>query len=146
MKTLIEHILYIAHKNDRNLTQLQLQKVAYFTFGYLIKKGYEDLAKKLYQEEQFEAWMYGPVLANAYKKYKKYRNLPILEDGKKDEKLNGIKGLDSIIDILIQKDVFDLVNVSHNHKFWQMNKNSILNNKKPIYSYDTLRREFNEWL
>lgn len=144
METLIEHILYIAYKNNRNLTQLQLQKVAYFAFGYLVKKDYHDLAKKLYQEEQFEAWMYGPVLANAYKKYKKYRNMPILEEGKKDEILNDVENLNSIIDILIRKDVFDLVNVSHNHKFWQMNKNRILNNEKPIYSYDTLRREFNE--
>lgn len=146
MKKLVEHILYIAHKNNRNLTQLQLQKVAYFAFGYLIKKKYEQLAKKLYQEEQFEAWTYGPVLSDTYTEYKKYRNLPILVKGVKDEELNEVEGFNSVIDILIEKDVFDLVNVSHNHIFWQENKNRILNNERPIYDYETLRREFNEEL
>lgn len=146
VETLINHILCIAHKNNRNITQLQLQKVAYFSFGYLIEKGYEDLAKKLYKKEQFEAWMYGPVLAEEYKKYRKYRNLPILEKGETDEELDKVEGLNSIVDILIQKDVFDLVNVSHSHTFWQTNKTRILNNEKPLYSFDTLRREFNEQL
>lgn len=142
MEKLIEHILFVANVNKRNITQLQLQKIAYFILGYLIRNDHEELAKELYKTERFEAWTYGPVLPTIYEKYKKYHNLPILEKGENQERFSSVTELNQVIDNLIQKDVFELVKLSHNQFFWKSNKKRIMNNERPIYNFETLKKEF----
>ena len=36
MKELAEHILYVAHKNKKSITNLQLQKILYFSLRYSV--------------------------------------------------------------------------------------------------------------
>ena len=142
MKELVDHILYIAKANDKKLTNLQIHKIAYFTFGYLIREGHYSLASDLYKQECFQAWTYGPVLPSIYKKYKVYRNMPILDNGNSSKTLSSLDNVNKIILNLINHDVFDLVNVSHKHDFWNNNKLGIMKNEKPTYSYDILKKEF----
>lgn len=142
MKELVNHILYVAGKNNKKITHLQLHKIAYFTLGYLIRESYEQKVKSLYKEEGFEAWLYGPVLPKVYEDYKKYNSTPILSEGNRSIDLDRIPKLNDVILNLVNHDVFDLVNLSHKHEFWQKNKDKILNNKRPYYNYEYLRREF----
>lgn len=142
MNELIDHILYIAQNNKKKITHLQLHKIAYFAFGYLIQNNYDDIAKSLYETEQFEAWLYGPVLPNVYEKFKSFNNLPILDNGKKSKCISKIPSMNKIISNLMSHDPFDLVYVSHKHYFWKHNKEKILNNHKPIYTYKVLKEEF----
>lgn len=142
MEELVNHVLYIASKYDKKLTQLQLQKISYFTIGFMIRNNNLELVENLYQEERFEAWLYGPVLPKFYEEYKKYHSTPILENGEESSNLNEIEGLNNMILKLIDTDVFDLVNVSHNHKFWKENKSKIMNNIRPVYQMNNLTEAF----
>lgn len=144
MEELINHILHVAGKNSKTVTHMQLHKVAYFTLGYLIRENHNKKAKDLYSQESFQAWLYGPVLPKVYEKYKKYSSTPILSNGNKSKYLDEAPHVNDIILNLINHDVFDLVNISHDHVFWKKNKQKILNNMRPYYTYEALREEFNK--
>lgn len=144
MMELVNHILYIAKNNNKKITHLQIHKIAYFILGYMIRENHEDIAKGLYNNEKFQAWMYGPVLPNVYDKYKTFNNMPILDNGEKSDRIDQLPNVNDVILNLINHDVFDLVNVSHNHIFWKNNRSKIANNLKPVYTYEVLRREFSK--
>lgn len=142
MKELVNHILYVAKSNNKKITHLQLQKITYFIFGYLIREGHELITEQLYADEQFQAWLYGPVIPSIYEEFKKYKSMPILHEGQRFNDIDSLSTVNEVILNLINHDVFDLVNVSHKHQFWKDNETLILNNKKPTYPYDVLRGEF----
>lgn len=144
MKKLVDHILYIANLNNRRVTNLQLHKLAYFTLGYIIKKGYIDLAKRLYTDEQFQVWLYGPVLPETYNLYKRYSNNFIISSGNKSRELEEIPELNEIILNLIGHNVFNLVEISHDHEFWKSNKQAIKNKENVHYNFSTLLKEFSD--
>lgn len=54
------------------LTNLSLQKVAYFCHGWSLAVHGSGLSK-----QDFEAWQYGPVLQNLYREFKSYDRRPI---------------------------------------------------------------------
>lgn len=144
MRELIDHILHVASQNNKKITHLQLHKVGYFTFGYLIREKHYLKTQSLYKQESFQAWLYGPVLPTFYEKYKKYSNTSIVSKGKESKYFKKSPNLNKIILNLINHDVFDLVRISHEHEFWIKNKPKIFNNKKPDYDYESLKREFSK--
>lgn len=145
MEELVNHILYVASQNNKKVTHLQLHKVAYFTLGYMIREKHDEKAKSLHEGEGFQAWLYGPVLPETYEKHKKYSGTPIICNGERSEYLDIASHVNEVILNLINHDVFDLVNISHDHEFWKRNKQKIQNNKRPHYNYEALRREFSKW-
>ncbi|WP_152656699.1 Panacea domain-containing protein [Oceanobacillus sp. CFH 90083] len=144
MMQLVDHILYVAKNNHKKITHLQIHKISYFIFGYLIREGHESIAKKLYNNEKFQAWTYGPVIPSVYEKFKKYNNMPILSKGKKFDEVDKLPKVNEMILNLVNHDVFDLVKISHNHYFWREHKQQISKNQKPIYPYKVLRKEFTQ--
>ena len=62
--------------DDKEITQLKLQKMLYFIEAYYMVKYNKP---SLYKEE-FYAWTYGPVCKEIYDKYKYYLNSPIYEE------------------------------------------------------------------
>src|SRR6201996_1377541 len=54
------------------VTQMKLQKMAYFAYGYNLAKRDEKLFK-----EEIQAWKFGPVVPVIYNDYQLYGNLPI---------------------------------------------------------------------
>lgn len=140
MNTLANHILYIAHNIDVPITNLQLQKVWYFTLGYIIDQGDISLAKEQFEGSHLEAWLYGPVVPELYDKYKDYRNKPIFDSGKCDQKFSKY---DSMIKKLIRYNPFDLVAMSHTHTHWKQNKKNIeVYGERPPYQFKDLVEVF----
>lgn len=144
VRELVNHILYVADLNNKRVTNLQLHKLAYFTLGYIIRNDYIDLAKKLYIDEQFQVWLYGPVLPQTYSIYKIYNNNFIISKGDKSIELENIPELNKIILNLIDHNVFNLVEISHDHQFWKNNKQSIKKKVNVNYKFDDLLKEFSD--
>ena len=65
------------NREDKDITQLKLQKLLYFIEAYYMAMYDKD---SLYKEK-FYAWTYGPVSKEIYSKYKNYMDLPIRESG-----------------------------------------------------------------
>ena len=71
------HILAIANELNKPITNLQLQKIWYFTLGYLVRTNQNELAEREFNNSNLEAWLYGPVVPSFYEKYKKYKSIAI---------------------------------------------------------------------
>lgn len=66
--------LELAKKDGKQLTQMQLQKLVYFAYGwYLVITG-ERLI-----DERVEAWQWGPVVPSVYSAFKRFGSDPIKE-------------------------------------------------------------------
>jgi uncharacterized phage-associated protein len=76
MTTAQEIATYIIHEfqiREDLITNLKLQKLLYYVQGW-----YLGLNKKPLFEEDFEAWVHGPVVPEIYQTYKEYRWNPIV--------------------------------------------------------------------
>lgn len=123
MKNFAEHIIAVANNNSYGITNLQLQKVMYFTITDGLSSGKID--KKFvesFYDEKFEAWLYGPVVPKIYDFFKKYGATYIIEKYNLDDYF---EILNDIIKGLLEVRVFDLVDESHSHKLWKENKDII---------------------
>ncbi|EGQ3078348.1 DUF4065 domain-containing protein [Staphylococcus pseudintermedius] len=137
-----KHILSIATDIDKPITNLQLQKIWYFTLGFLIKKGDIELAKSEFENSNLEAWLYGPVVPRFYNEYKEYKSMPIQDKGRKIDEFNN-DTINNFIKRLIKINPFTLVDISHQHAFWADNKNEIESlGYKPSYGFKDIEEAF----
>lgn len=142
MWNLVNHILAVADSNDMNITNLQLQKVLYFTFLNLINNDdvEEETLREMYDEStQFLVWRYGPVIEEVYEKFRTYGSTPILERGETDSRFNRLN--ESIIEML-EQNPFDLVEKSHQSLIWKKNEDKIKYGRSNIpYRFEDLISE-----
>ena len=104
-----EYIIQFYKEKDKKITNLELQKLAYFLEAiYMVC---ED-ASYLYNED-FSAWNFGPVNLVIYNKYKKFGNLPI--ELEKNIEINPInkKYIENLYNLFKDFNATQLVNLSH---------------------------------
>lgn len=124
MKRLADHVIGHAQNKGVGITNLQLQKVLYFTVIEGIKEGLIDTEwlQENYDSEFF-VWRYGPVVADVYEEYSMYGATSIFEQKNESEDYSF---LNSIIDNLLTENVFNLVNKSHLHAHWRNHKDQLV--------------------
>ena len=123
MREFADHIIATAQKNDKEITNLQLQKIMYFSLKHMKEKkllSYERL-NEIY-DEPFLVWAYGPVIKSQYERFKRFSSSPILGVFEYDETLSS---LESIILEELNKKVSNLITKSHQIEFWKKNKDKI---------------------
>lgn len=99
------------------LTNLKLQKLLYYAQAW-----YLAIHNKSLFEEDFQAWIHGPVLPSQYKRFKKFEWRPILEEGItlpkiKDEKIEA--HLREIVDVFGVETASSLELMTHNENPWK---------------------------
>lgn len=117
MKELANHIIAVAHDNELPITNLQLQKILYFTLRNSRRYLDEDTLKETYNEP-FLVWRYGPVVESQYNRFYSYGSSPIIDSFNQIPKY---KNLNQMILRFLKIDVFRMVDASHTHKFWKDN-------------------------
>ncbi len=122
MKELAEHIIYVAHKNKKSITNLQLQKILYFSLHYSVPEIGLRAAIKTY-DEPFTTTKYGPLVKSQYQRFMGYGSSPIIGDASQHEEYNA---LNKMILELLDKDVFALVASSKLNKFWKRHEDEII--------------------
>jgi len=65
-------LLELANQNNKTLTPMQLIKLVFLCHGWMLGLYGRHLIK-----DAVEAWRYGPVLPNLYKKIKHFRSNPV---------------------------------------------------------------------
>lgn len=126
MLNFANHILAVAYENKLSVSNLGLQKVMYFTMRE--HKNNHALLSEIY-DEPFYVWQYGAIVPRIHKKYSGYGSRAIIEKGKKNSEYTIFN--DSIIKLL-KEDLFSLIDKSREHKFWQKNKDRIVNGTSDI--------------
>ncbi|WP_322888225.1 Panacea domain-containing protein [Enterococcus faecium] len=130
MRDLADHVIARAQHIGVGITNLQLQKVLYFTLidGFREKEIDEDWIRHHY-DKNFLVWRYGPVIEEIYEDYSIYGASKIFEQ---KEEIEQFKFLNPIIENLLDENVFDLVNESHQHEHWKENKDRIVYGRSDI--------------
>ena len=126
MLNFANHILALAYENNLSVSNLQLQKVMYFAMRE--QKDNHELLSQMY-DEPFYVWRYGPVVPKIYRKFKIYGASSIIEKGEK----NSIYSIfDKSIINLLNDDPFTLVSKSHEHNYWLLNRDKIVNGTSDV--------------
>lgn len=147
-------IIDYAHKTGKAVSNLQLQKIMYFTQGaFLIKYGVPLLDGK------FSRWQYGPVMKEVYLTFKTYGSSPILNLATSSndstdlfninkaslvskESVNNdgaFEYLTRIISNLIDINPWDLVDFSHQQDVWYKYQTQILKHEAPDYNNEDIK-------
>ncbi|HAQ4312342.1 TPA: hypothetical protein IXR49_002669 [Enterococcus faecium] len=123
MRDLADHVIARAQGTGVGITNLQLQKVLYFTIINGIQQGLIDneWLQENYDSEFF-VWRYGPVVEEIYEEYSIYGASKIFEPRQEIEQFTN---LNNIIDELLSQRVSRLVDESHSHEHWLSNENQI---------------------
>ncbi|MBH9581238.1 Panacea domain-containing protein [Staphylococcus felis] len=142
MWNLVNHILAVADNENMNITNLQLQKILYFSFKNLIRDDViqQNELRDMYEESgPFLVWRYGPVNEEIYNKFCKYGSTPILERGEINIQFNG---LNQNIIRMLEQNPFDLVEESHQSQIWQANEDKIKYGRSTIsYQFEDIINE-----
>ncbi|MCD5030868.1 hypothetical protein IV483_02590 [Enterococcus faecalis] len=140
MNDLANHIIARAQNTKLGITNLQLQKVLYFT---LIEGLKQKIIDAEWLSEQYDAnffvWRYGPVVNTIYEKYSVYGAAKIFEPKKE---LPEFSKLNTIIDFQLNQKVSELTNKSLQHDHWRKNKDYIMYGRSSIpYQLENLVNE-----
>ncbi|EMW5684830.1 hypothetical protein CUT02_02840 [Enterococcus faecium] len=130
MRDLADHVIAHAQNTEVGITNLQLQKVLYFTFidGLRNRRIDAEWIREQY-DQNFLVWRYGPVVEEIYEDYSIYGASKIFEP---KEEIEEFIFLNPIIEELLDENVFDLVNESHEHEHWKENKDYIVYGRSDI--------------
>lgn len=140
MRELVNHILAVADARGIKITNLQLQKILYFSVIEALRRNIlsTDELEEIYNEP-FLVWRYGPVVESIYEEYKKYGSTSILEDGILSIEYND---LNDFIETQLRRPAFDLVDESHTHSKWYENESKIKYGRSEIeYTIEDLMLE-----
>lgn len=142
MMDLAHHIIAVAHENDIPVTNLQLQKVMFFSLKDAINDELlsSDVIKETY-DRPFLVWRYGPVVEDVYNEFSAYGATPILDDYECVNEYNNNDFNCRIIELL-RMNVFSLVNKSHQENFWRNHEKQILFGRGDArYTLDDIRSQ-----
>lgn len=117
-----KYLIYLAsqafvgdNKEREGITNLKLQKVLYFAQAYYLAK----LGKPLFNEK-LEAWNYGPVVREVYRKLKRYGGDPIISKEDKSTLAEEDKEvLKKVWDTFGSYSASRLVDIVHAHTPWK---------------------------
>jgi len=117
-------------ENYKIIQPVKLQKILYFLYLDYLKENNEKLF-----DEEFEAWVYGPVVTKVFYHIKHHGfNFEIEEDDTLFEicSLNNDKiksFIDEKINKYLNKSTFDLVEIAHNTKPWKNARKGLKDNE-----------------
>ena len=72
--SIANELLDLASRAGRSLTQIEIQKLVYFSHGWHLALRDQNLI-----DDQIEAWTYGPVVRSLYDAFKKFGSSQITE-------------------------------------------------------------------
>ena len=81
-----------------------------------MRNNQNELAEREFNNSNLEAWLYGPVVPSFYEKYKKYKSMPIQDEGEIIPEFSN-ENINRFISKLININPFILVDLSHEHEF-----------------------------
>lgn len=107
-----KYVIYKTNENNKEITQLKLQKILYFIEAYYMV-AYDK--KELYKED-FYAWLYGPMVKEVYNKYKVFMcdSIPTEDDSENiilPEDV--VESVDFVLDTFGKYTVRQLIQIIH---------------------------------
>jgi uncharacterized phage-associated protein len=137
MEELANHVIAVAQENNLSVSNLELQKILYFTLRNSRNVLDEETIKETY-DDPFLAWPYGPVARKQNRRFRSFGCSPIIGVFDKVSKYDN-----SIHNSPFSKKstFFKMVDASQTHKFWKENSDLIKSGRRDIeYPLDEVLR------
>jgi uncharacterized phage-associated protein len=110
-----DYLLSASREAGEILTNLKLQKLLYYAQGWFLA-----LHKKALFDEDFEAWVHGPVLPSQYQRFKRFGWKPIMAALDKPKLANAVVShLDEILSVFGTEPAIALERMTHAEKPWR---------------------------
>lgn len=140
MKDFSDYIIDVANRKNIAISNLQLQKIMFFTLRYALKNNIytEDFVNQFY-DKKFLVWRYGPVVKDIYEEYKINGAEPLIETPKVTDNFSNAR-IENEIEKLLKVSIFKLVEASHQDEHWIENEANIYGWRSDIeYSVNDLK-------
>lgn len=140
MKEFSDYIISVANNHNIAISNLQLQKIMFFTMRYALQNGKysEDFVNEFY-DQKFLVWRYGPVIKNIYEEYQINGAEPLIKKTEANQCF-AIPGIEEEIVKLLKTSIFKLVEISHQDNHWIKNEEHISGWRSDVeYSVDDLK-------
>lgn len=142
VERLADHVLAVVHREGNSVTNLELQKVLFFTVGMSIRENPDreiEFFNNIYDND-FEKWRYGPVVPSVYFNFNVFGNMPIENNGIYSE---DYQRFDDLILRLSNINVYRLVALSHDMSAWADYESDIMQgNYVAPYTIEEIVRDF----
>ncbi|MBW4650748.1 MAG: DUF4065 domain-containing protein [Kastovskya adunca ATA6-11-RM4] len=107
------YFIWIANETGSFISNLKLQKLVYYAQAWHIALHNNPLF-----EEDFEAWVHGPVIPSLYQKYKSFGWQPISEDVAPELPNDVFQFLDEVAEEYFACDAYELEQMTHAEDPW----------------------------
>lgn len=110
-----DYLLCFAHEHGDLISNLKLQKLVYYAQAWFLALNENDQLI----DEDFEAWVHGPVQPALYRRFRANRWNPINVDPEKPELDNDIESfLNEVIDVYWGFSAYELERLTHAEDPW----------------------------
>jgi len=117
-----EFFIHLANETGSYISNLKLQKLVYYAQAWHLALYNEPLF-----EEDFEAWVHGPVIPALYQKYKKFSWKPIQEEVEEPDIPEDILDfLGEVVKVYFGCDAYYLERMTHQENPWIQARGSLL--------------------
>ena len=108
-----DYFVHLANETGSFLSNLKLQKLVYYAQAWhLALKG-----TPLFDED-FQAWIHGPVVPTLYQKYKPFSWTPIIEDAQPNLPADTQEFLGEVAAEYFARDAYELEQMTHIEALW----------------------------
>ncbi|MGK7893898.1 MAG: Panacea domain-containing protein [Xenococcus sp. (in: cyanobacteria)] len=108
-----EYFIQLANDTGSFISNLKLQKLVYYAQAWHLALYDEPLF-----DEDFEAWVHGPIIPQLYQEYKKFGWHPIEQEAKPDLPSNIKEFLDELALEYFAVDAYELEQMTHIEAPW----------------------------
>lgn len=154
---LANFLVFLSNKENKDITNLKLQKILFFVNAkYLLDNNGKPL-----MNEEFQRWIYGPVMYSVYENFRYFGSDPILQligtyvyennnpflanyrEFKPTQLPSEIRSLTKkVFNSLIDMDPFKLVKYTHQENLWSEYVKDINNRTAPNYKNSEIYQYF----
>lgn len=109
-----DYFIWLCQQTGDLMTNLRLQKLVYYAQAWHLALKNDPLF-----EEDFQAWIHGPVEPTLYARFAENKWKPIVDEIKKPELSKGVEThLNEIMDAFGKYTAYDLERMTHNEDPW----------------------------
>jgi len=109
-----EYFIWMANETGSFMSNLKLQKLVYYSQAW-----YLAIYGKPLFEEDFEAWIHGPVIKVLYDRYKRWQWMPIQEEVSQPSFNQEVREfLEEVVDEYFSCDAYELERMTHIEEPW----------------------------
>ena len=114
VQDIADYFIWLANYTGSFISNLKLQKLVYYAQAW-----YLAIHDKPLFDEDFEAWIHGPVIPELYKEYCGFKWKPILKEVEEPKFTEEVKQfLDEVADVYFGLDAYELEQMTRSEAPW----------------------------